>query len=82
MFFTAVLLVGGAGIVFGQSRGDREDGAPPVVLALVPAAVVALDGVALAGLPSVLRVGGGQLDASVLVQYEAWVVCDLPGMPV
>jgi hypothetical protein len=46
VFFTAALLVGGAGIVFGQAHGDREGGAPLVVLALVLAAVVALDAVA------------------------------------
>lgn len=45
VFFTAALLVGGAGIAFGQAHGDREGGAPLVVVALVLAAVVALDAV-------------------------------------
>jgi hypothetical protein len=45
VFFTAALLVGGAGIVVGQAHGNREGGAPLVVLALVLAAVVALDAV-------------------------------------
>jgi hypothetical protein len=43
--FTATLLAGGAGIVFGRAQGDREGGAPLVVLALVVAGVVALDAV-------------------------------------
>jgi hypothetical protein len=43
VFFTAALLVGGAAIVFGRTHGDREGGAPLVVLALVLAGVVALD---------------------------------------
>jgi hypothetical protein len=41
--FTAALLVVGAAIVFAQAHGAREGGAPVVVLALVLAAVVALD---------------------------------------
>ena len=45
MFFTAAFLLGGAGIVFARAHGDREGGAPLVVLALVLAAVVALDAV-------------------------------------
>jgi hypothetical protein len=45
VFFTAALLVGGAAIVFGRARGDREGGAPLVVLALVLAGVVTLDAV-------------------------------------
>ena len=45
VFFTAALLVGGAAIVFGQAHGNREGGAPLVVLALVLAAVVSLDAV-------------------------------------
>ena len=40
--FTATLLAGGAGIVFGRAQGDREGGAPLVVLALLVAGVVAL----------------------------------------
>ena len=43
MFFTAALLVGGAGIVFERAHGAREGGAPLVVLTLVLAGVVALD---------------------------------------
>jgi hypothetical protein len=45
VFFTAALLVGGAGIVLGRAHGDREGGAPLVVLALVLAGVIALDAV-------------------------------------
>ena len=45
VFFTAALLVSGVGIVFARAHGDREGGAPLVVLALVLAAVVALDAV-------------------------------------
>jgi K+ transporter len=45
VFFTAALLVSGAAIVFGRAHGDREGGAPLVVLALVLAAVIALDAV-------------------------------------
>jgi hypothetical protein len=43
--FTATLLAGGAGMVFGRAHGDPEGGAPLVVLALVVAGVVALDAV-------------------------------------
>ena len=43
VFFTAALLIGGAAIVFGWAHGDREGGAPLVVLALVLVGVVALD---------------------------------------
>jgi hypothetical protein len=43
--FTAALLVVGAGIVFSQAQGDREGGAPLVVLTLVLAVVVALDAI-------------------------------------
>jgi len=43
--FTAALLAGGAAIVFARAQGDREGGAPLVVLALVLAGVVALDAV-------------------------------------
>jgi hypothetical protein len=43
--FTAALLAGGAGLVFGRAHGNREGGAPLVVLALVVAGVVALDAV-------------------------------------
>ena len=44
-FFTAALLIGCAAIVFGRAHGDREGGAPLVVLALVLAGVIALDAV-------------------------------------
>jgi len=43
--FTVSLLVGVAGIVVARAHGDREGGAPLVVLALVVAGVVALDAV-------------------------------------
>jgi hypothetical protein len=41
--FTAALLAGAAAMVFARAHGDREGGAPLVVLALVLTAVVALD---------------------------------------
>jgi len=43
--FTAAFLFGVAEIVFVRAQGDREGGAPGVVLALVLAGVVALDAV-------------------------------------
>lgn len=43
--FTAAFLFGVAEIIFVRSQGDREGGAPGVVLALVLASVVALDAV-------------------------------------
>ena len=43
--FTAALLVGGAEIVLARAHGAREGGAPLVVMALLLAAVVALDAV-------------------------------------
>jgi hypothetical protein len=43
--FTAALLIGGAVMVFSRAHGEREGGAPLVVLALVLAGVVALDAV-------------------------------------
>ena len=45
MFFTTAVLVGGVAMVFARAHGDREGGAPLVVLALVLAGVVALDAV-------------------------------------
>jgi hypothetical protein len=53
--FTATLLAGGAGIVFGRAQGDREGGAPLVVLALVVAGVVALDAVGRGAVAAVRR---------------------------
>jgi hypothetical protein len=41
--FTAAFLFGVAEIIFARAQGDREGGAPGVVLALVLAGVVALD---------------------------------------
>ena len=43
--FTAAFLFGVAEIVVVRAQGDREGGAPGVVLALVLAGVVALDAV-------------------------------------
>ncbi len=43
--FTAAFLFGVAEIIFVRAQGDREGGAPGVVLALVLAGVVALDAV-------------------------------------
>jgi hypothetical protein len=45
VFFTGALLVGGAEIVIGRVHGDREGGAPLVVLALLLVCVVTLDAV-------------------------------------
>jgi hypothetical protein len=45
VLFTGALLVGGAAMVWARAHGDREGGAPLVVLALLLAAVVALDAV-------------------------------------
>ena len=61
VFFTAALLVSGAAIVIGRAHGDREGGAPLVVLALVLAGVIALDAVG-RGVVAVVRrrvLGGG-----------------------
>jgi hypothetical protein len=55
LVFTATLLAGGAGIVFGRAQGDREGGAPLVVLALVVAGVVALDAVGRGAVAAVRR---------------------------
>jgi hypothetical protein len=43
VFFTLALLVGVAEMVVARAHGDREGGAPLVVLALVLVGVVALD---------------------------------------
>jgi hypothetical protein len=43
--FTAAFLFGLAAIVVARAQGDREGGAPGVVLALLLAGVVALDAV-------------------------------------
>jgi hypothetical protein len=43
--FTVAILLGLAEIVFVRAQGDREGGAPVVVLTLVLAGVVALDAV-------------------------------------
>jgi hypothetical protein len=43
--FTAAFLLGFAEIVYVRAQGDREGGAPGVVLALVLAGVVVLDAV-------------------------------------
>jgi len=45
VFFTGALLVGGAEIVIGRVHGDREGGAPLVVLVLLLVGVVTLDAV-------------------------------------
>jgi hypothetical protein len=55
LVFTATLLAGGAGIVFGRAQGDREGGAPLVVLALLVAGVVALDAVGRGAVAAVRR---------------------------
>jgi hypothetical protein len=43
VFFTLALLVGVAEMVVARAHGDREGGAPLVVLALLLVGVVALD---------------------------------------
>jgi len=43
VFFNVALLIGVAGIVVARAHGDREGGAPLVVLALLLTGVVALD---------------------------------------
>jgi hypothetical protein len=45
VFFTLALLVGVSEMVVARSHGDREGGAPLVVLALLLVGVVALDAV-------------------------------------
>jgi hypothetical protein len=45
VFFTIAFLVGVAEIVVARAHGDREGGAPLVVLALLLAGVVTLDAV-------------------------------------
>jgi hypothetical protein len=45
VFFTGALLLGGAEIVVARVHGDREGGAPLVVLALLLIGVVTLDAV-------------------------------------
>jgi hypothetical protein len=45
VFFTVALLVGVAGIVVARAHGDREGGAPLVVLALLLIGVVTLDAI-------------------------------------
>ena len=46
VLFTVALLVGGAEMVVARAHGDREGGAPLVVLALLLVGVVTLDAVA------------------------------------
>jgi hypothetical protein len=45
VLFTGALLVGGAEMVVARAHGDREGGAPLVVLALVLVCVVTLDAI-------------------------------------
>jgi hypothetical protein len=45
VLFIAALLIGIAGMVVARAHGDREGGAPIVVLALLLAGVVILDAV-------------------------------------
>jgi hypothetical protein len=53
--FTVALLVGVAEMVVARARGDREGGAPLVVLALLLVGVVTLDAVARAVVALVRR---------------------------
>jgi len=54
VFFTGAILVGVAAMVVARAHGDREGGAPLVVLALLLVGVVTLDAVA-RGLVAVVR---------------------------
>ena len=45
MFFTVAVLAGVAAIVVARAHGDREGGAPLVVLALLLVGVVTLDAI-------------------------------------
>jgi hypothetical protein len=62
VFFTGALLAGGAEIVVGRVHGDREGGAPLVVLALLLVCVVTLDAIG-RGVVTVARrlISGGGL---------------------
>jgi hypothetical protein len=55
MFFTVALLGGVAEIVVARTHGDREGGAPLVVLALLLVGVVTLDAVGRGGVALVRR---------------------------
>jgi hypothetical protein len=61
VFFTGALLVGGAEIVVGRVHGDREGGAPLVVLALLLVGVVTLDAVGRGVVAVVRRLTDGGL---------------------
>jgi hypothetical protein len=45
VFFTGALLLGVAGIAVARAHGDREGGAPLVVLAILLVGVVTLDAI-------------------------------------
>jgi hypothetical protein len=45
VLFTAALLVGVAGIAVARAHGEREGGAPLVVIALLSACVISVDAV-------------------------------------
>lgn len=45
VLFTGALLVGVVGIAISRAQGDREGGAPLVMITLLLAAVVALDAI-------------------------------------
>jgi hypothetical protein len=45
VLFTAALLVGVAAMVYARAQGDREGGAPLVMLSLLLAGVVTVDAV-------------------------------------
>jgi len=55
VFFTLALLVGVAGIAVARAQGDREGGAPLVVLALLLVGVVTVDAVGRGGVAVVRR---------------------------
>jgi hypothetical protein len=56
--FTGALLVGVAGMAYARAQGDREGGAPLVVLALLLVGVVTLDAVG-RGVVAVFRLLNG-----------------------
>ena len=65
VLFTAALLAGGAAMALARADGDREGGAPLVVLALVLAGVIALDAAGRGAITLVRRrILGGRLRRS------------------
>jgi hypothetical protein len=59
VLFTVALLVGVAAIAFSRAQGDREGGAPLVMLTLLLAGVVTLDAVGRGAFALARRLNGG-----------------------